>query len=138
MPARILGCWRRAGAAVARRRAYNGHVKSPVQTNSELLAGRTLSDAPVADPIIKQIESIAEEYELSWRVLLYNDDFHSMDEVVLQIQKATGYSLEKSEAIMLEAHTTGAAIVYVGEQDECAKVAAVLEQIGLSVAVESG
>ena len=34
-----------------------------------------------------------------WIVILYNDDYHSFDEVILQLQKATGCSLETAEAI---------------------------------------
>ena len=40
-------------------------------------------------------------------VILYNDEYHAVDEVVSQIQKATGYELERCVGIMLEAHTRG-------------------------------
>ncbi len=99
---------------------------------------RSLRDAPpVADSIILQIQGLKEEKKSAFRVILYNDDDHSCDEVVLQIQKATGFSLEKAEAIMLEAHTNGRAIVYCGELERCNRIAAVLGQIGLRVTVEA-
>ncbi len=95
-----------------------------------------LAEAPVAEPIIRQIEGLESRRQPSHRVILFNDDYHTMDEVVLQIQKATGYSLEKAEAIMWEAHTRGQAVVYCGEPEECDRVAAILEDIGLRVAIE--
>ncbi len=101
----------------------------------ELRAGAAV---PVAEPIIRQINGIEDERAPSSRVILFNDDYHSMEEVVLQIQKATGYSLEKAEAIMFEAHTAGLAVVYAGDPDDCRRVAGVLEQIGLHVSVEAG
>lgn len=66
-------------------------------------------------------------------VILYNDDYHSMDEVVFQLQKATGYALERCAQIMLEAHTRGRAIAYTGSQTACERCAGVLRQIRLQV-----
>ena len=71
-----------------------------------------------------------------FRVVLYNDDDHSEDEVALQIQKATGCDLEKAVAIMLEAHTKGRAICFHGERKECHRVARVLREIRLQVEVD--
>jgi ATP-dependent Clp protease adapter protein ClpS len=70
-------------------------------------------------------------------VILYNDDHHSVDEVVSQIQKATGYPLEKCIEIMLEAHTTGRAIAYEGTESDCERVATVLRQIRLQVETDT-
>src|SRR5262245_43034891 len=52
-------------------------------------------------------------------VILYNDDYHCMDEVVAQLQKATGYALERCVKIMIEAHTRGRAIAYTGTESDC-------------------
>jgi ATP-dependent Clp protease adapter protein ClpS len=90
----------------------------------------------VNDTIIKQIMGLGEEQEPTFKVVLFNDDDHSMDEVVLQVQKATGYSLEKAETIMWEAHTRGQAVVWLSSLEECQRVAGVLEQIELRVSVE--
>lgn len=95
-------------------------------------------DAPaIAEPIIQEIMRLGEKHDPGYRVILFNDDVHSMDEVVFQIQKATGYSLEKAEAIMFEAHSSGQAVVYCGDLQECKKVADVLMQINLMVSVET-
>jgi ATP-dependent Clp protease adapter protein ClpS len=66
-------------------------------------------------------------------VILYNDDYHAVDEVVSQIQKATGYAFERCVGIMLEAHTRGRSIAYTGSQEACERVAVILRQIRLQV-----
>jgi ATP-dependent Clp protease adaptor protein ClpS len=68
-----------------------------------------------------------------WIVILYNDDYHSFGEVILQLQKATGCSLENAWAIADEAHSTGRAVAYTGTQEECERVAGILRQIRLQV-----
>jgi len=73
---------------------------------------------------------------LPFYVILYNDDHHAVDEVVLQVQKATGVSLHQAFEITMEAHTKGRAVCFTGEIDECEKVAAVLREIKLTVEVD--
>jgi ATP-dependent Clp protease adapter protein ClpS len=72
-----------------------------------------------------------------FRVILYDDDWHGMDEVVLQLQKATGCTLERAAEIMLEAHSKGRAICFRGDRDECHRVARVLREIRLQCEVDS-
>ncbi len=71
-----------------------------------------------------------------WVVILYNDDHHPYDQVVFQVQKATGCSLEEAEWITFEAHTNGRAIAYTGSEAECERVAGILRQIRLQVEVD--
>ena len=66
-------------------------------------------------------------------VILYNDDHHDMMEVVSQLQKATGYDIDRCIQVMWEAHTRGRAIAYTGSQEECERAAQVLRQIRLQV-----
>jgi ATP-dependent Clp protease adaptor protein ClpS len=66
-------------------------------------------------------------------VILYNCDCHSFDEVIAQLQKATGCSQAKAEQIAEEAHQTGRAIAFDGEESECQRVAGILRSIGLQV-----
>ncbi len=70
-----------------------------------------------------------------WKVLLFNDEEHSFDEVILQVQKATGCSLLKASKITLEAHQKGKAAVYSGKFAECLKVAGILREIQLVVEI---
>ncbi len=71
-----------------------------------------------------------------WQVVLYNDEVHTFDEVILQIQKAIGCSLERAEQLTQMVHNNGRAIVYIGEKEPAAKVRTVLLQINLQVLME--
>ena len=68
-----------------------------------------------------------------WVVILYNCDCHTFDEVILQLQKAIGCTLEKAFEIADEAHTRGRAIAHTGEAEECERVAKILRSIRLQV-----
>lgn len=70
-----------------------------------------------------------------WKVLLFNDEVHSFEEVILQVQKATECSLLQASKITLEAHQKGKAMVYSGEFAECLKVAGILREIQLIVEI---
>jgi ATP-dependent Clp protease adaptor protein ClpS len=66
-------------------------------------------------------------------VILYNCDCHTFDEVIGQMQKATGCSYEKGQEVANEVHTRGRAIAYTGSQEECERVANILREIRLQV-----
>ena len=73
------------------------------------------ANAEVAEPFIE--ERVLPGYEEQdmlddgpYVVILYNDDYHTEEEVASQVQKATGYEAARCERIMLEAHTRGRAI----------------------------
>jgi ATP-dependent Clp protease adapter protein ClpS len=70
------------------------------------------------------------------KVILHNDDVHAFDEVILQVQKATGCSLEQATAITWTAHTRGLAVAFEGPFERCELVAAVLQQIRLRVSID--
>ncbi len=46
-----------------------------------------------------------------WKVILFNDDVHDMETVILAVQRAAGLSLEVATMITLEAHQQGSAVV---------------------------
>jgi len=69
-------------------------------------------------------------------VVLYNDDVHAFEEVVLQVQKATGKALPEAVRITLVAHTRGKSVAFSGTLAECQRVAAVLRGIRLQVEVD--
>lgn len=71
-----------------------------------------------------------------FNVILFNDDHHSMEEVVLQIVKATNMDPQAAYQIMMAAHSTGRAVVITAHQERCEHVAAVLEEIRLGTKVE--
>lgn len=84
----------------------------------------------VSPGILDQLE---EQLDEPWVVILYNCDCHQYDQVVFQVQKATGCSLEKAVWITQEAHITGRAIAYSGTLEECERVAGILRSIKLQV-----
>jgi len=100
-----------------------GTIEAPVEAPQE-----TPLDTPTRKP--------SRNNKGPYRVLLYNDDWHSMDEVVLQLQKATGCDIYKAIAIMMEAHAKGRAVCYRGDRDECHRVAKILREIRLQVEVD--
>ncbi len=71
-----------------------------------------------------------------WLVILYNDDMHSFEEVILQLQKAAGYSVLEATRVTLEAHFKGKAVAFKGRFNQCNKVAGILREIGLNVEIQ--
>ena len=70
------------------------------------------------------------------KVILFNDEVHTFDEVIGQIIKATGYDQSKAEAITWEVHTAGKACVFEGEITRCVQISQVLEEIDLMTQIE--
>jgi ATP-dependent Clp protease adapter protein ClpS len=70
------------------------------------------------------------------KVILFNDEVHTFDEVIGQLIKATRCTREKAEALAWEVHTTGKAMVYTGELSRCMEVSGVLEEIELMTQIE--
>jgi ATP-dependent Clp protease adapter protein ClpS len=71
-----------------------------------------------------------------WNVILLNDNWHTFDEVILQLIKAIKCSHQKASEITIEAHTTGEAVCYSGPKERCEHVASILEEIDLGVRIE--
>ena len=76
------------------------------------------------------------EVVLPAKCVLFNDEWHTFDEVITQIIKATGCSYSKAERHTLEVHNSGKSIVYNGELGRCLEVSSVLEEIALHTKVE--
>jgi len=70
-----------------------------------------------------------------WRVVLFNCDCHTFDEVERQLIKATRCTLSQARAHSNEVHMKGSSVVYRGARERCEAVAAVLEDIRLVVKV---
>jgi len=70
------------------------------------------------------------------KVILFNDEVHTFEEVIIQLMKAIGCTFEQGEAFAWEVHTKGKACVYTGEMAECLRVSGVLEEIGLHTQIE--
>jgi ATP-dependent Clp protease adaptor protein ClpS len=87
------------------------------------------------EPKEQQQIDILEDQEtditLASRVVLFNDDWHSFDEVIAQLMKAINCTYEQGRAFAFEVHVKGKAIVYSGSLKNCLKVTSVLEEIAL-------
>jgi len=70
------------------------------------------------------------------RVILFNDDIHTFDEVITQLIKATGCTSTRAEELALEVHNNGKAVVFAGELARCMEVSGVLEEIKLMTQIE--
>ena len=70
------------------------------------------------------------------RVILYNDDWHSFEDVILQLMKATACTAAEGEAHAWRVHTQGRWTVFEGPRGECEKVANCLREIRLHVEVD--
>jgi ATP-dependent Clp protease adaptor protein ClpS len=70
------------------------------------------------------------------KVILFNDEIHTFEEVINQILKATGCPQQRAEELTWEVHSSGKACVYSGEMVECLRVSSILEEIGLHTQIE--
>ncbi len=74
---------------------------------------------------------------LPYRVILYNDDVHSFEEVISQLVKAVKCSYEEARNFAFEAHVKGKAVVFSGNIGDCLKVTSILEEIELHTQILS-
>ena len=86
---------------------------------------------PVGDVEVEEDISIG----LSNRVVLYNDDWHTFDEVIYQLIKAINCTYEKARDHAFEVHVKGKSIVFTGSMKECLKVSSILEEIALTTQI---
>jgi ATP-dependent Clp protease adaptor protein ClpS len=70
------------------------------------------------------------------RVVLFNDEVHSFEEVIGQLIKALRCDSSKAEALTWEVHNSGKAAVFEGPMDKCVKVSGVLEEIALHTQIQ--
>jgi ATP-dependent Clp protease adaptor protein ClpS len=91
--------------------------------------------APTTDTDIDW-QLLAERFP-PYRVILHNDDVHSMDYVVAALRKSVpGLRARKAILIMLEAHLTGRATVVVCPREQAELYAERLGAFSLTVTIE--
>lgn len=99
-----------------------------------------IPDVWVTSPGEEEVEVIDDDTTNNtaepWKVILYNDNIHSFDEVIMQLIKALGCGSQKAEEIAFEAHTKGKAIAFSGAFEECFRVTGILREIQLIVEIE--
>ncbi|MDQ3019638.1 MAG: ATP-dependent Clp protease adaptor ClpS [Bacteroidota bacterium] len=69
------------------------------------------------------------------KLILFNSN-HTWDDVILQLQKATGYDLVHCEQVATIAHTKGKAVVKSGDAGELGSINSILREINLVTAIE--
>ena len=89
----------------------------------------TVEKPTVAEDNITDVQTPA-------RVILFNDDWHTFDEVIGQLIKALGCDSQKAETIAFEAHSKGKALVFEGSMPDCLRINGVLEEISLITQIE--
>lgn len=87
------------------------------------------------NPEIDVIEDEKTTVGLGSRVVLFNDDWHTFDEVIAQLIKAINCSYEQGQAYAFEVHTKGKSIVFSGPMDDCLRVSSILEEIALNTQI---
>jgi len=87
------------------------------------------------EPEIIEDEDIGKGIES--RVILFNDEWHTFEEVIVQIIKAIHCSFEVARDKTFEVHVKGKSIIFSGALDMCLKVSSVLEEIALHTQIET-
>lgn len=75
--------------------------------------------------------------ETQYHVLLFNDDYHSFEEVIEQLIKAIDCPFEKARSFAFEVHVKGKALVFSGSLTKCLSVSSILEEISLHTQVST-
>jgi ATP-dependent Clp protease adaptor protein ClpS len=70
------------------------------------------------------------------KVILFNDEVHTFDDVITQLIRAINCSRDRAEAFAWEVHTRGKACVFTGDMPECLRVSQILEEIALHTQIE--
>jgi ATP-dependent Clp protease adapter protein ClpS len=86
--------------------------------------------------LIKEKKAENSNVDFNSKVILFNDEIHTFDEVINQIIKAINCSPDFAEKLTFEVHTKGKATIFEGEMMECIKVSNILEEIELHTQIE--
>ncbi len=76
-------------------------------------------------------EETEDQEDTPWRVILYNDEIHTFDEVIEQLMKALNCTVDHAEQLTMKVHNDGKAKVFEGSFEECFEVNSVLKEIQL-------
>ncbi len=70
-----------------------------------------------------------------WKVVIYNNDYNTFDEVMNILMKATSCDLQEAYIEAWETHQYGKAAVHYSSKDQCEEAANVIRQIGIRAEV---
>ncbi|SMO81868.1 ATP-dependent Clp protease adaptor ClpS [Fodinibius sediminis] len=88
-------------------------------------------ETPGIDVDVLEKEQEDEQEKSPWRVILYDDDVHTFEEVIGQLKKALGCNRSHAEELTYKVHNEGKAEVFEGSFEECFEVNGVLKEIQL-------
>jgi ATP-dependent Clp protease adapter protein ClpS len=97
---------------------------------------------PYEQQEIQSPETLVEEKEYEpgndepWKTILFNDEHHGFEEVIVQVMKAVKCDFERAKQITLEAHFKGKSIAKSGEFEECLRASNILEEINLKTEIQ--
>lgn len=72
----------------------------------------------ITAPFVIEKTSTQSDLSLPWQVVVYDDPVNLMSYVTLVFQKIFGWEKEQAERHMLEVHTQGRSVVWVGSREE--------------------
>jgi ATP-dependent Clp protease adapter protein ClpS len=91
---------------------------------------------------IEEIESIVEEKlddvngtGFVAKVIVFNDEVHTFQEVIDQLMKATNCSPQKAKEMTMMIHKAGQAEVYKGKMLDCIRVSDIIQEIDLKTQI---
>ncbi len=86
-------------------------------------------------PEIDILEDEETSIGLVSKVILFNDDWHTFEEVITQLIKAINCTFDQARSFAFEVHVKGKSIVFNGPMKDCIKVSSVLEEIALNTQI---
>jgi len=95
-----------------------------------------MASVPLANPLQQEQQDVDVLVEQPAKVILFNDEVHTFDEVISQLIKATACDHSKAESLAWEVHNNGKAMVFQGPMNECLRVSHCLEEIALMTQIE--
>lgn len=98
---------------------------------------RWIAGGPAA-PEVAPVEVVQEDtaVETPWSVIVFDDDIHTFEEVIIQLMKAIGCTPQKGYEHALTIHTEGKDCVYQGDFFDCFRIQGVLKEIALVTEIE--
>jgi ATP-dependent Clp protease adapter protein ClpS len=88
------------------------------------------------DTDVELLEEHETRLDEPWKLILFNDDVHTFDEVIFQLIKAVNVDREQAEAWAWEVHLRGKACVLSATFEECFRANLILLEIQLITQIE--
>lgn len=96
-----------------------------------------MDNQPIENPKVEIDNDEEISIGLLCKVILYNDDWHTFEEVINQLIKALSCPFEVARDLTFEVHVKGKALVFSGDIKDCLRVSSVLEEIALNTEIIS-